>query len=333
MNKAIFHKTDLYATDTAAELLYAIDSTLHIVREYSSVLKSRNDLFKQNKSGPSRTNKDSPGQTEEPDPSIVVISMTNSCQNRCDFPCAANSMAGIKSGEITASEVRLMTDRLYDRHRPGFILFSGGDPLYRKDIFRHIEYAASRGFKTGIITNGIKCSDRDVTKKLSDSGLYCARINLESNDELVHNTITGNIESFKKTVSGIGNLLASGISTHTNTSICWRNKDHLLPIAEFIHSSFKTDSISMSINTDHQLEKPDSKTVAERSVISSGLVQVLDFCRNSSVRFILNLPSEYRPKRKIIKTPSLTDYLPLLLKFKSIKKDIDKNNAVWKYFS
>ncbi|WP_202320323.1 radical SAM protein [Archaeoglobus neptunius] len=92
---------------------------------------------------------------------IVVWNVTNRCNLRC-LHCYAS--AGTDRVELSTEQCFEIIDDLAKFKVP-LILFSGGEPLLREDIFDIAEYAKKRGIKAVLSTNGTMI-DRDIAGNL-----------------------------------------------------------------------------------------------------------------------------------------------------------------------
>ena len=92
---------------------------------------------------------------------IVVWNITNRCNLRCRH-CYAS--AGLDSSELSTEQCIEIVDKLA-RFKVPLILFSGGEPLLRGDIFEIAEYARKKGIKCVLSTNGTLI-DRDMAENL-----------------------------------------------------------------------------------------------------------------------------------------------------------------------
>ncbi len=86
---------------------------------------------------------------------IVVWNITNRCNLRC-LHCYAS--ANVDVDELKTEECFEIIDKLA-KFRVPLILFSGGEPLLRKDIFEIAEYAKKSGIKCVLSTNGTLIDD------------------------------------------------------------------------------------------------------------------------------------------------------------------------------
>ncbi len=91
---------------------------------------------------------------------IVVWNLTNRCNLSC-VHCYAS--AGTDLFELTTEQCFEIVDKLSDFKVP-LILFSGGEPLLREDLFEIAEYAKKKGIKSVLSTNGTL-----ITKEIAEN--------------------------------------------------------------------------------------------------------------------------------------------------------------------
>ncbi len=148
--------------------------------------------------------KGKPADTNRP---IVVWNSTKSCNLRC-VHCYFDAHAKKDEGELTTDEARAMIDDLAAFGAP-VLLFSGGEPFMRADLFELGKYARSKGLRTVISTNGTLITE-EMAEKIKDAGFSYVGISLdgleEGNDKF--RKMKG---AFRKTLDGIRNCHASGV--------------------------------------------------------------------------------------------------------------------------
>ncbi len=226
-------------------------------------------------------------------PVLSEIALTYRCQNRCDFCYASSPYRGNEKAEMTCSEVKTVIDKIHGEASVPTISFTGGEPTLRDDLLEIIEYASLKGMRTNLITNGIKCSDRSFVKKLADSGLNSAQVSLESHDEEIHNSITGNCNSYGRVIKGIENLKESGIYTHTNTTICAKNRDSLIPLVEFVDKKFQFPYLSMNMIIKTGIANDNENREVNYSTIEEILSPLIKFCEIRGIKFVWYSPTPY----------------------------------------
>src|SRR5215212_7485161 len=96
---------------------------------------------------------------------IVVWNITRTCNLKC-VHCYTDSDAKRYPDELTTAQAKAVLDDLAAFKVPA-VLFSGGEPLVRKDLFELAEYARSVGLHVVASTNGTLI-DRDTAKRFKD---------------------------------------------------------------------------------------------------------------------------------------------------------------------
>jgi len=83
---------------------------------------------------------------------VIVWSSTQKCNLKC-VHCYARATAKNCENELSTDEAKKMMEDLASYGAP-VLIFSGGEPLMRKDFFELATYAEKLGMRTVISTNG-----------------------------------------------------------------------------------------------------------------------------------------------------------------------------------
>lgn len=137
---------------------------------------------------------------------VVVWNCTKTCNLRCRH-CYANSDSKIYEGELTFDETKEFIDDLSDFNVP-VLLFSGGEPLMRKNFFDILDYANKKHIRSTISTNGTLL-DRDMCKILKKLNVGYVGVSLDGIGEN-HDKFRGVSGSFDSALAGIRNCRLSG---------------------------------------------------------------------------------------------------------------------------
>lgn len=107
---------------------------------------------------------------------IVVWNITKRCNLKC-VHCYSNSTHELAPKELTFDEGRALIDDLADFGVPA-LLFSGGEPLTRADLFDLAAYAKQKGIRPVLSTNGTLIS-KEIAQKIKETGFVYAGISLD----------------------------------------------------------------------------------------------------------------------------------------------------------
>lgn len=159
---------------------------------------------------------------------VIVWNVTKSCNLKC-LHCYAQAEQGNSQDETSTTKAREIIQDLADFGVP-VILFSGGEPLVRKDIFELAELAVSKGMRTVISTNGTLI-DRSTARNLKSIGLSYVGISLDGG-ESVHDRFRGVPGTFKKAMQGLENCQREDLKVGLRFTIY---KDNFQEIPKLFH--------------------------------------------------------------------------------------------------
>lgn len=134
-------------------------------------------------------------------PKILVWNLTSVCNLNCKH-CYMNAVKTKGPNEITTEVAKEFIDDLSEFRLP-VLLFSGGEPLMREDIFELGKYAAEKGIRTVLSTNGTLIT-RDNARKLKESGFSYIGVSLDGLEK-TNDEFRGKIGAFEEAIKGIDN--------------------------------------------------------------------------------------------------------------------------------
>jgi radical SAM protein with 4Fe4S-binding SPASM domain len=141
-------------------------------------------------------------------------------------------MAGRQAAELTAEESIAIVDDIAMEFGKALLVFSGGEPLMRRDIFDLLTRAKCAGLRTALATNG-KLLCKDDVARLKASGVGRVSISLDSSDEISHDNARGAKGSFKASIAGASMLKDAAVPFQINFTVTGKNADEIQPIAKF----------------------------------------------------------------------------------------------------
>jgi 12,18-didecarboxysiroheme deacetylase len=161
---------------------------------------------------------------------IVVWNSTKACNLRC-IHCYYTANARPDPDELTTDEARAMIDDLAALGVP-VLLFSGGEPFLRDDLYELGAYAVERGLRTVISTNGTLI-DRQAAARVTDAGFSYVGISLDgigaTNDRF--RGLTG---AFDAALRGIQACTEAGVRTGLRLTLNRHNYEDLNAIFDLL---------------------------------------------------------------------------------------------------
>ncbi len=161
---------------------------------------------------------------------VVVWNIGRRCNLKC-VHCYSQSKNIEYKDELTTDEAKRMLDDLADFGSP-VILFSGGEPLLRKDLFELIAHAKEKGLRAVISTNGTLIT-KEKAIELKKFGLSYVGISMDGLKE-VHDKFRGVEGAFDMALNGIRNCIAADIKVGLRFTINKRNAEDIPGIFDLI---------------------------------------------------------------------------------------------------
>ncbi|MEE8483882.1 MAG: radical SAM protein [Nitrospinota bacterium] len=161
---------------------------------------------------------------------VIAWNITKTCNLKC-IHCYTDSEEKKYDGELTTEQAKAVIDDLNGFKSPA-LLFSGGEPLIRKDIFELVAYAKSVGSRCTLSTNGTLI-DADTAKKIKESGFVYVGISLDGIGE-INDKFRGKEGAFKRAVAGFKNCVEVGQRVGLRLTLTRHNYENLNEIFDFI---------------------------------------------------------------------------------------------------
>jgi radical SAM protein len=159
----------------------------------------------------------------EENPVLVFWETTRACPLFC-LHCRASALSKPLPGELTTEEGYALLDQVASFGKPTpTVIFTGGDPLRRPDIFELIDYAGRRGLKFAVspaVSDDLNESSLDMIKR---SGATAISISLDGASPPSHDSIRREDGSFDMTLSAISASLNLGLNVQVNTVVMKKN--------------------------------------------------------------------------------------------------------------
>ena len=161
---------------------------------------------------------------------MIVSWMTT---NKCNLKCAHcyQDAEEATDEELSTAEGMRMIDEIA---RAGFkiMIFSGGEPLMRSDIYELVAHATSRGLRAVFGTNGTLITP-EAARRLKEAGACAMGISVDSLDPAKHDEFRGLANAYGLTMAGIEACKQAGLPFQLHTTVVDWNRDEVCAITDF----------------------------------------------------------------------------------------------------
>jgi len=157
------------------------------------------------------------------DTPVVIWNICMHCNMHCPH-CYAAAVAEPSPTDLGHEEGIDLLDQLADAG-VRVLIFSGGEPLLRADVFELIAHAKQRGISPQLSTNGVLI-DEDVAKRLADAGIAYVGISIDG-VESFNDAYRGLSGGFDAALRGLRSAKAAGMKTGLRMTLSKRNFDQL----------------------------------------------------------------------------------------------------------
>lgn len=161
---------------------------------------------------------------------------------RCNLTCA--HCRRIESDEqahtdLTTEQAETLIEQLAElgQGQPMMpvLVFSGGEPLCREDLFDLVRQARSLGITPALATNGTMI-DKTVAEQICESGIARVSVSLDGATADVHNKLRQLDGSFERAIEGIGYLHEQKVPFQINITLTKHNAGQLEEVYELAKS-------------------------------------------------------------------------------------------------
>jgi AdoMet-dependent heme synthase len=167
-------------------------------------------------------------------PFIVIWELTRACQLHC-LHCRAEAQHHRHPLELTFEEGKKLIDDIYEMDNP-MLVFTGGDPLERPDVFDIAEYAIKKGVRVSMTPSATPNVTKEAMQKAKDIGLARWAFSIDGHCAEVHDHFRGTSGSFDLTMNAIKYLHELDMPLQINTVISRYNYDYLDEMAEMVEN-------------------------------------------------------------------------------------------------
>jgi heme b synthase len=152
---------------------------------------------------------------------LLFWETTAGCNLECIHCRRLDVSKELMKNDMTTAEAFEFLDRLADFAQPILVL-SGGEPLFRPDIFDIAAHARDRGLVVALATNGTLITET-VAQKIVASGIRRVAISIDGADEITHDSFRKQHGSLNAALNGFRHLKKLGMSLQINCTVTKHN--------------------------------------------------------------------------------------------------------------
>lgn len=165
-------------------------------------------------------------------PFIVIWELTRACALKC-LHCRAEAQYHRDPRELSTAEGKKLIDDIYEMDNP-MLVFTGGDPLMRPDVYEIAEYAIKKGVRVSMTPSATPNVTKEAIKKAKDIGLARWAFSLDGPTAEIHDHFRGTSGSFDLTMKAIKYIHELELPLQINTVVSRYNYEVLEEMAKLV---------------------------------------------------------------------------------------------------
>jgi radical SAM protein len=165
-------------------------------------------------------------------PFTIAWEVTRACVFAC-VHCRADAQVRRNPAELSTEEGFALIDRFRDFGSP-ILVFTGGDPMMRRDLFDLIEYADRAGLRCSLTPTATALPTVARLRRAQQAGVRRIALSLDAPTPEVHDEFRKVKGSWERTMTILRNAHEIGLSAQINTTVTTHNVDHLPEMVEFV---------------------------------------------------------------------------------------------------
>lgn len=170
-------------------------------------------------------------------PMLVIWEVTQACDLACRH-CRASARPERDAGELSTAEGFALLDQVRDFGSANpLMVFTGGDPLKRPDLFRLLERSVELGLRTTVTPSATPLLTRAAVAGFKAAGVARMALSLDGPDHATHDGFRGVAGSYARTIAALHDARRIGLETQVNTTVTRGNLAMLGEMAKLVADS------------------------------------------------------------------------------------------------
>jgi radical SAM protein len=165
-------------------------------------------------------------------PFTIAWEVTRACAYAC-VHCRADAIPQRDPDELTTKEAFNLIDQLTEFGSP-ILIFTGGDPMMRPDLFEIITYATGKGLRCSLTPTATALPTLERLQQAKEAGIRRIALSLDAPGPGVHDEFRKVEGSWQRTIDILHRAQEAGLSVQVNTTVTKFNVDLLPEMIPFI---------------------------------------------------------------------------------------------------
>lgn len=166
-------------------------------------------------------------------PFTVAWEVTRACAYAC-VHCRADALHHRDLHELSTEEAFALIDRLADFGNNPILIFTGGDPMMRRDLTDLIAYATQKGLRCSLTPTATALPTKERLEQVRDAGIRRIALSLDAPRPEIHDDFRKVSGSWQRTMDILHRAQEVGLSVQVNTTVAKHNVNILEDMVPFI---------------------------------------------------------------------------------------------------
>ena len=165
-------------------------------------------------------------------PFTIAWEITRACAYAC-VHCRADAQHRRDPEELSTEEAVALVDRIKAFGSP-ILVFTGGDPMMRPDLFEIIRYATDKGLRCSLTPTATELATAERLSLAKEAGIRRIALSLDAPTPELHDAFRRVSGSWARTMGILGNALSIGLAAQINTTVTKHNLALLPEMVKFV---------------------------------------------------------------------------------------------------
>jgi len=158
-------------------------------------------------------------------PRMIFWELTDRCNLACIHCRGGDHRAPAIEKELSTVEAKSFIDAVSMVYKPVIVL-TGGEPLYRDDVFEIASHIRNRGLRTALATNGTLVNS-EIAERIREAGITRVSISIDGAESGFHDDFRGVPGSFLGALDGARALRDAGVEFQFNMTVTRGNSNQM----------------------------------------------------------------------------------------------------------